>query len=540
MELPGHIVDVLHQTIFPGILIIAEGRIQDIRREPVAADRLILPGFIDAHLHIESTLLVPAEFARIAAINGTVAAVCDPHEIANVLGEQGLSFMIENSGQTPFSFFFGVPSCVPACGFDSSGAEFDAETVARLLARKEFGFLAEVMNFPGVLQADPAVMAKVAAAGRYNKPVDGHAPGLRGRDLDLYLRAGISTDHETIHYDEGREKLAKGMHLLIREGSAARNFEALIPLLDEFPEQCMFCTDDIYPDELLAGHINLLVRRALAKGIDRWKVLRAACLNPVRHYGLDTGLLRIGDFADCIVIDNFAQCTVLQTFFRGELVAENGRSCQPKIPAARINRFAARPKTPADFAVPQTGNRLRVIGAFDGQIFTRCLEVPVTEGGWFQSDTDRDILKIAVVNRYADCLPAVGAIKNFGLKRGALASSVSHDSHNIVAVGVDDHSLCRAVNAVIENRGGLVVVAEDEMEVLPLPIAGLMSDQDYPAVAEQFARLNRLARALGTTLQAPFMTLSFMCLPVVPELKLTDKGLFDGRQFRYTELFGRV
>jgi adenine deaminase len=540
MRLSGHIVDVLRESIRPGTITVAEGRIEDIRYQPTAERRLILPGFIDAHLHIESTLLVPSELARLAAVHGTIAALCDPHEIANVLGVPGMHYMIDNGDKSPFHFYFGAPSCVPACPADRGGAELDVETVAKLLARDDIKYLSEVMDVAGVVHGNPLVMDKILAAKRCGKRIDGHAPGLRGHDLDVYLEAGITTDHETVSLEEGREKLEKGMKLLIREGSAAKNFDELIPLVEHYPDQCMFCADDIYPDELLAGHIDCLVQRALARGIDRWKVLKAATVNPVRHYGLETGLLRKGDGADFIIIDTFEQCTILQTYIQGELAAENGRPCLQQIPAAPINRFKAAPKQSADFAVRKRGNRINVIGAIDGQIYTRLQQMELEEqGDCFLADPHQDILKLAVVSRYEDRPPAIAAISNFGLKKGAIASSVSHDAHNIVAVGVDDRSICAAVNCIIENKGGLAAVAGDRREILPLPIAGLMSDQEYNAVADQFTRVDRFAKDLGTTLQAPFMTLSFMSLLVVPEIKLSAQGLFDTRQSRFIDLFVR-
>jgi adenine deaminase len=540
MRLSGHIVDVLRASIRPGTITVAKGRIEDIRYQPTAETRLMLPGFIDAHLHIESTLLVPSELARLAAVHGTIAALCDPHEIANVLGVPGIQYMIDNGDKSPFHFYFGAPSCVPACHADRGGAELDVETVAKLLARDDIKYLSDVMDVAGVVQRNPLVMDKILAAKRCGKRIDGHAPGLRGHALDVYLEADITTDHETVSLEEGREKLEKGMKLLIREGSAARNFDELIPLLDEYPDQCMFCSDDIYPDELRAGHINRLVKRALARGIDGWKVLRAATVNPVRHYGLETGLLRKGDAADFIVIDSFEQFTILQTYIQGELAAENGRPCLRKIPAAPINWFKAAPKQSADFAVRKRGNRINVIKAFDGQIYTRLQQMELQrEGDWFLADPHQDILKLAAVSRYEDRPPAIGAVSNFGLKKGAIASSVSHDAHNIVAVGVDDRSLCAAVNCIIENKGGLAAVAGDRKEILPLPIAGLMSDQEYNAVADQFARLDRFAKDLGTTLQAPFMTLSFMSLLVVPEIRLSAHGLFDSSQSCFIDLFAQ-
>ncbi|MCB0676989.1 MAG: adenine deaminase, partial [Saprospiraceae bacterium] len=473
--------------------------------------------------------------------HGTVATVSDPHEIGNVLGVAGVDFMIENARQTPLKCCFGAPSCVPATTFETAGAVIDAEAVRQLLERPEIGYLSEMMNYPGVLHADPEVLQKIAHARALGKPVDGHAPGLRGDDARRYMAAGISTDHECFTYDEALDKLRLGMKVLIREGSAAKNFEALIGLLPQYNAQLMFCSDDKHPDDLLMGHINELVARAVAKGYDLYDVLRVACLHPVEHYRLPVGLLRPGDPADFIVVDDLREFRPTATYIDGRLVAENGRSLLAPVPFDRPNHFAVTPKTAADFALPATSDRIRVIEALDGQLIThsQIAEAVVVDGS-LAADPARDLLKIAVVNRYADRQPAVAFIRGFGLQRGAIASSVGHDSHNILAVGADDEALCRAVNLLIEHRGGVCAVDGEREEILPLPVAGLMSDLDGWAVAESYQRIDRMAKELGSTLKAPFMTLSFMALLVIPSLKLSDLGLFDGERFEFVELgFGR-
>ncbi|RYZ50364.1 MAG: adenine deaminase [Chitinophagaceae bacterium] len=482
-------------------------------------------------------MLIPSEFARLAVVHGTVATVSDPHEIANVCGSKGVEFMIDNGETVPFKFNFGAPSCVPATVFETAGAALDSKAVESLLQREDVLYLSEMMNFPGVLNGDAEVAQKIAAAQKWNKPVDGHAPGLRGEAAKQYIDAGISTDHECFTAEEALDKLQYGMKILIREGSAAKNFEALIHLLHDHPEKMMFCTDDMHPDSLVEGHINRLCARAVAKGIDVFKVLRAACVNPVEHYKLKVGLLRQNDFADFIVVKDLAHFEVLQTYVNGELVAERGKTLIGRKPlplGSIVNNFHCSPKVPEDFAVPFSGgDKLPVIEALDGQLITtRLFVAPRVEGENMVPDVAADVLKIVVVNRYKTAPVAKAFIKNFGLKSGAIASSVAHDSHNIVAVGVDDESICRAVNLVIEKEGGVSCVGNEE-SVLGLPVAGLMSTGDGYQIAEAYAAIDKAAKALGSTLSAPYMTLSFMALLVIPHLKLSDLGLFDGDDFRF-------
>ncbi|GAB2957373.1 adenine deaminase [Hymenobacter coalescens] len=539
-----NVVDIEAQTARPATLRVAAGRIAAIAYEAEAPDPALpyaLPGFVDAHVHVESSLLVPAEFARLAVVHGTVATVSDPHEIGNVLGVAGVEFMLDNARQSPFHFCFGAPSCVPATVFETAGATITADDIEQLFQRPEIGYLAEMMNWPGVLHGDADVLRKIALARQYDLPIDGHAPGLRGEDARRYAAAGMSTDHECFTADEALDKLAVGMHILIREGSAARNFEALVDLLHEHSAHIMFCSDDKHPDSLVLGHIDALVRRAVQRGIDVWKVLRAACLNPVRHYRLAVGQLRPADAADFIVVDNLRDFRVQQTFLRGELVAENGRTLLPTAAHQAPNNFHAQPVQPQDFALPATDDTattapVHAIRCYDGQLITSAdpASVPV-QGGQLQPDVAQDVLKLTVVNRYeTGAAPAVAFIRGFGLRRGALASSVGHDSHNITAVGCSDEAIARAVNLVIEARGGLAAVGDDGEELLlPLPVAGLMSDGEGYAVAEAYTAVDKLAKQLGSPLGAPFMTLSFMALLVIPALKLSDKGLFDGEKFEF-------
>lgn len=539
-QLNVNLVDIPGKKIYPATLLIQDGVIKEILPlEDVAVNGkelpYCLPGFIDAHVHIESSMLVPAQFARLAVVHGTVATVSDPHEIANVCGVEGVEFMIENGNTVPFHFYFGAPSCVPATTFETAGAEVTVAQVESLLQRKEIKYLSEMMNFPGVLAGDADVMEKIAAAGRNQKPVDGHAPGLRGEQAAQYIAAGISTDHECFTKAEAEEKLKLGMHILIREGSAAKNFEALIELLNDYPDKIMFCSDDKHPDSLVEGHINQLCARAVAKGIDVFNVLQAACINPVLHYKLDTGLLQPGDAANFVLVEDLEKFKVLQTYINGKLVAENGKSHIQVITSDQpvVNRFSCNKKTPADFASKEDlggANHMPIIEALDGQLITG----KFLKQGWNgRVDVANDILKIVVVNRYNDAPVAVAFIKNFGLKEGAIASSVAHDSHNIVAVGVDDESICEAVNAIISKKGGVSLYSKHKQMLLPLEVGGLMSLDDGYAIAEQYAAIDRAAKQLGSTLSSPYMTLSFMALLVIPHLKLSDKGLFDADQFRF-------
>ena len=529
----GNLVDITARRIYAAEVAIEGGRIAEIKEVNEVVQGFILPGFVDAHVHVESSMLIPSEFARLAVTHGTVATVSDPHEIGNVLGVEGVEFMIANGRKTPFHFFFGAPSCVPATAFETAGASINAAQVGALLEKPEILYLSEMMNFPGVLNGDAEVLAKIAHAHRLGKPVDGHAPGLRGEEALRYISAGISTDHECFTAEEALGKLKHGMKILVREGSAAKNFEALIDLLHDHPAEMMFCSDDKHPDSLVEGHINQLCARAVAKGIDVFHVLQAACVNPVEHYNLPIGRLREGDAADLIVVEDLVHFRVRATYLDGRLVAENGKSLIPSVKEDQPNQFNCTTMAPLDFAVPATGDELLVITALDGQLITgKELLKGKTENGHFVPDIARDLLKIAVVNRYKHARPAMGWIKNFGLKRGAIAGSVAHDSHNIVAVGTNDEDLCAAINLVIESRGGVSLADGATTNILPLPVAGIMTDADAYEVARAYSKIDAQAKALGSKLSAPYMTLSFMALLVIPHLKMSDLGLFDGDSFR--------
>lgn len=537
MIVKGQIVDIPNKRIYKGEVSIENGKIDSVIEKDHEVNDYILPGFVDAHIHIESSMLVPSEFARLAVKHGTVATVSDPHEIANVLGIEGVEFMIENGKQVPFKFNFGAPSCVPATNFESAGAVIDSEGIKTLLENPDIKYLAEFMNYPGVLFDDEEVLKKIAWSKHYDKPVDGHAPGLRGDDITKYINAGISTDHECFTYEEGLEKLQKNMKILIREGSAAKNFEALANLIPEFFEKIMFCSDDKHPDDLLLHHINNLCARAVAKGMDLFKVLQMACINPVKHYNLEVGLLNVGDPADLIVVEDLKAFKTLQTYINGELVFDHGKSLIQSVEFKILNNFNTTKKQISDFKIASSAKRIRVIEAMEGQLVTNEIVVEAfIKDGNLVSNTEKDILKMTVVNRYNNDSPSIAFIKNFGLKAGAIASSVGHDSHNIIAVGVSDEMICKAVNLLIETKGGICAVSETDQKVLPLPVAGIMSDKDGETVGKQYAELDKMAKQLGSKLHAPYMTLSFMALLVIPSLKLSDKGLFNGKDFKFTAL----
>ncbi len=534
----GNIILPAERKVIKGIVAVHQGRIVSVTPTATTSKQYILPGLVDAHIHIESSMLTPSEFARAAVVHGTTATVSDPHEIANVLGMEGVEFMIRNGAQVPFRFSFGAPSCVPATPLETSGAILDDQDILTLLKKPEIRYLAEMMNFPGVLYGDPQVMAKLEHARHLGKPVDGHAPGLSGEALSTYINAGITTDHECFTLEEAREKASMGMKILIREGSAARNFDDLIPLIIEFPDQVMFCSDDKHPDDLMKGHINLLIQRGLSMGYDLMDLVIACTLNPVHHYRLDCGLLRPGDPADFIIVDGMDSFNVKATYINGIKVAENGKTLIDPVPVDTLNRFNAESFPAEALKMGASHGRVRVIGAMNGQLVTNELdrELPLKEGH-LDVDPGQDILKIVVLNRYQSAVPAVGFIHGFGIRSGAIASTVAHDSHNIIAVGTEDSMIKKAMDLLIESKGGLAAVERENAHLLKLPVAGIMSDKDILHVSSDYQKIDMIAKQMGSTLSAPFMTLSFMALLVIPSLKLGDKGLFDGTNFKYTEIF---
>lgn len=532
----GIVVDPIKRESFKGEIEVEKGRIKKVIRTKSAPERYILPGMVDSHIHIESSMLIPSEFARLAVQHGTVATVSDPHEIANVCGKEGVEYMIENGKKVPLKFYFGAPSCVPATPFETAGAVLDVDDVRKLLERDEIRYLAEMMNWPGVLNDDPDVLAKIKAAHDLGKPVDGHAPGLKGKKAVKYASAGISTDHESFTRQEAVDKLEAGMHIAIREGSAAKNYDELIDLLKEYPGKMMFCSDDKHPDDLIRGHINEIVSRTLAKGFDLFDILHASSVLPVQHYSLNVGLLQPGDPADFIIVDNPETMKVLETWIDGEPVFDNGTVRFGDISSTRINNFTPYEVSPDDFKLYTDKADQPVIVANDGELITgsKIFTLQLRDGEVL-AEPDKDILKIAVVNRYEKQPPAVGFITNFGLKNGAIASSVGHDSHNIIVVGTSDDYLSRAVNLIMENEGGISAVHGENEDVLPLPIGGIMSDDSGEVVAAGYERLSKISREMGSTLKAPFMLISFMALLVIPSLKMSDKGLFDGEKFEFVQ-----
>lgn len=536
----GNIIDVVKQRIFQGKISVENGKIVSITEQAVPSQYYIAPGLIDAHIHIESSMLTPSEFAKIAVKFGTVATVSDPHEIANVLGISGVEYMIKNGKEVPLKFYFGAPSCVPATPFESSGAKIGPGQIDQLLRQNGIRYLSEMMNFPGVLNEDEEVMAKIASAKKYNKPVDGHAPGLKGEQAKKYAAAGITTDHECFTIEEAIDKIRSGIKVQIREGSAAKNFDALSELIGKYPDEIMFCSDDKHPNDLIRGHMNEIVRRAINLGYDPVSVLRICCLNPVLHYGLDVGLLQPGDPADFIMVDDLKQFNIIKTYINGQLVAEEGKSCITAPESATPNKFNTSPINSDHLKIEPKDSKIRVIQAEDGQLVTGSLmEEPLIEKGNVVSDPSRDILKMVVINRYEPSAPAIGFVRNFGLKNSAIASTVAHDSHNIIATGANDELIVKVVNEVIRNRGGIAYADDETLKILPLPVAGIMTNHDGKTAANLYEEVDRLAKNNGSMLTAPFMTLSFMALLVIPSLKLSDKGLFDGDHFQFVDLFGK-
>ncbi len=538
MKLSGNIVDIVEKKIFPGHITVEDGKITAITptKDPVPG-HYIMPGFVDSHVHVESSMLIPSEFARLAVVHGTVATVSDPHEIGNVLGIKGVRYMINNGKKVPFNFYFGAPSCVPATEFETAGAHIGKEEIDTLFTEDGLVYLSEMMNYPGVLHRDPLVMDKIAVAKKHKLKIDGHSPGLKGKDAENYISAGISTDHECYMLDEAEEKIHLGMKVLIREGSAAKNYPALHTLIRTYPDMVMFCSDDKHPNDLVDGHINELVKRSIIDhGYDLFDVLRIASYNPIKHYGLNVGLLQVGDPLDCIVVNNLKDFSVLETYIKGQKVAEKGKSLIASVQSEIVNNFNISEKREEEFHLPSQGNTIQVIVAEDGQLITKKLVTQAKiEKDQLVSDPDRDILKLVVVNRYQEAPPAIAFVQGFGLKKGALASCIAHDSHNIIAVGVDDASITSSINALIKNRGGIAVSVGAKVDALALPVAGIMSHDDGYKVAKSYTAIDQLAKNLGSSLHAPFMTLSFMSLLVIPTLKLSDKGLFDGETFTFTK-----
>ncbi|HBY21326.1 MAG: adenine deaminase [Bacteroidetes bacterium GWE2_29_8] len=539
-KVSGKIVDIVNKEIFKGHVVVEGSKIIDIiKDESIEETNYIIPGFIDSHVHIESSMLLPSDFARLAVKHGVIGVVADPHEIANVLGIEGIEFMIENSKKVPFKFAYAAPSCVPATHFETSGSSITSEDIDILMKMDSITHLGEVMNFPAVINKDPEILKMLAIAKKYGKPADGHAPMLTGDDLTNYINAGITTDHEATTFAEGEEKIKKGMKILIRDGSAVSNLEELMPLLELYPEMIMFCSDDKHPDDLSTFYINKIIKYAYTKGFDLFDTLRAASYNPIKHYNLNVGLLQVNDPADFIVINNFDEVNVLDVYIEGAKVVNDRNVLINKVTETSFNNFNCSKILPFDLKVKALGSKIKVIEAFDNQLFTKSL---ITEAKIVNDeavvDLDKDLIKIVVYNRYfKDTKPSIGFIKNIGLKRGAFGSTVAHDSHNIIVAGTNDDDIAKLINLIIDNKGGLGYVCDEDSTFLPLPYGGLMSNEDGVVIAEEYKSLNNAIIRAGGTLSAPFMTLSFMALLVIPELKISDKSLFDVTQFKETSLF---
>jgi len=537
-KISGQILDIFENRIFSGEIIISNKKIAKIVEKPVSSDNLIAPGFIDAHIHIESSMLTPENFGMHVVKHGTIGLVCDPHEIANVLGVPGVLFMINNSQSSPLKFSFGAPSCVPATSFEDSGSKILVKDIEFLFEKNIAGFLSEMMNYPGVINQDPHIIEKINIAKQFKRNIDGHAPGLSGKDLEKYINYGISTDHECINIEEAIEKIDKGMYVLIREGSAAKNFNALYPLIDKFPERVMLCSDDLHPDDLIKGHINLLVKRAIKNQINLFNVWRAASYNPAQHYKLKTGLLRRNDPADFIVLEDKDPEKVILTVINGEVVYDHGSSKVTDTKKVVINNFNTEKIQRKDLLIIDKNLPVRVINAFEGELITKQqIAYPESKNGYLYADSKNDFLKICVLNRYKPEKPALGFIHGFNLKNGAIASSIAHDSHNIIAVGVKDEQIIDAVNWIIDQKGGIAVHDGDEVTGIPLPIAGIISGNSAESVAQNYLELNQAVKKLGCEMNSPFMTLSFMSLLVIPELKISNRGLFDVKNFSFTDLY---
>jgi adenine deaminase len=537
MKVAGKLVDIHKRRIYPATISISNGKIAATEEAVNNEQLFILPGFIDAHVHIESSMLTPGSFAMASVPHGTIGAVSDPHEIANVIGIEGVKFMIDDGKKSPFRFYFGAPSCVPATDMESSGARIGSKEIETLLGSTDIRYLAEMMNFPGVINGSEEVIEKIKIARRHKKPVDGHAPGLSGEPLRKYIKTGITTDHECSSIEEAIEKINLGMKIIIREGSAGRNLNALKALYAEYPDMIMLGSDDIHPEMLQKRHLEKLVASLVEEGFDLFNVLRSVTINPVLHYSLDAGLLRPGDPADFIVVDDLRKMNVLETWINGEKVFDRGVVLFEYKPAGQVNKFNCSPISAEDILIKNKGREMRVIAAFDGELFTKEIIHETGAETIIDSDTENDILKIIVKDRYLDSKPAVGFIKGFGLKSGAFASSVAHDSHNIIAIGTNDKDLLAAVNEIVKMKGGLTVSSSGTTNSLQLDIAGIMSTKSCQEVATEYEDLSAIVKDLGCTMSAPFMTLSFMALLVIPELKLSDRGLFDGIRFKHVPLF---
>jgi adenine deaminase len=537
MRVYGQLVDIHNRDIYPAIISVLNGKIYKIERTETAPEIFIIPGLIDAHIHIESSMVTPGAFALAAVKHGTTGVVSDPHEIANVLGARGVKFMISDGRKVPLRFWFGAPSCVPATSFETNGATIGHLEVKSLMELSDIRYLGEMMNFPGVINEDIEVHRKLDIARKLGKPIDGHAPGLTGKMLRKYVGAGISTDHECSTLEEAKEKISLGMKILIREGSAARNLDSLKDLFYSNPEMVMLCSDDLHPEMLRERHINKLIASLISEGFNTFDVIRSATINPVKHYGLEAGLLQPGQSADFIVVSSLMEMNVLETWIEGKKVFGDGHVMFTYNPGKAVNNFRCLPIEEKDIAVSNHHGNIRIIEAFEGELLTKEISAISGTKKLVESDTDSDILKIVVKDRYNNSPPVTGFIKGFELKNGAFASSVAHDSHNIISIGTNDIDITSSVNEIIRLKGGLAVSSGQTIESLQLNIGGIMTTRSCVEVAHDYEKLNMVVKSLGCTMRAPFMTLSFMALLVIPDLKISDRGLFDVNKFELVPLF---
>ncbi len=537
MKIKGNFVDVINRSVFPAEVVIENGIVVEITRIEEVLSNYILPGFVDSHIHIESSMCIPSVLAPVLLKHGTIAAVCDPHEIANVCGVEGINFMINDANRSGYKYFFGVPSCVPTSSVESSGAIIDSTLVLELLQRDDLYFLAEMMNYPGVINNDDEVLSKLTSAKLFNKPIDGHAPGLSGDNLTKYISNGVSTDHECSTIEEAVEKINHGMKILIREGSAARNFDTLIPLIDEYYNSIMFCTDDAHPDFIVDRHINYLVKEAVRRGYDLFNVLYAACIHPILHYSLPVGYLRVGDNADFIVVDSLSCFNVNEVYSNGRKVfplEPEKVDCSLKLP----NVFHAENVCLKDLQITNSKAKVKLIEIIDGDLYTKS---PIVDN-WCDTEfitqsISNDYLKLTVVDRYKKKCISSAFVKGFGFKKLAIATSIAHDSHNVIAVGSHDELLVEVLNLVVDNKGGIAVSDGENILSLKLDVAGLMYSGSFEELLAKYKEIQLFIDEKQSLVKAPLMTLSFLSLLVIPELKLGSNGLFDVNSFSYTSLF---
>lgn len=537
MKISGQFVDIHKRDIYPAVISISGGKIESVERTNSAPDIYILPGLIDSHIHIESSMITPGAFAMAAVKHGTCGVVSDPHEIANVLGITGVEFMINDAEKVPLNFFFGAPSCVPATKFESNGANMDHTIVRKLLERNDIRYLSEMMNFPGVIYKDSEVLKKLDCAKELNKPIDGHAPGLSGELLRKYIAAGISTDHECSNLAEAKEKISLGMKILIREGSAAKNLDSLKDLFNTNPDKVMLCSDDLHPETLQERHINKLIAGLISEGYNEFDVIRSATINPSEHYGLEAGMLRRGDSADFILVDTLKKMNVHETWIKGEKVFADGTVFFKYNGSSPVNSFNCKPVIESDIQVKRKHDKIRIIVAVEGELLTQEIQGSSGTTEYVKSDISNDVLKIVVKDRYKDLPPAIGFIKGFGIKKGAFASSIAHDSHNIIAVGTNDRDLINSINEIVALQGGLAVSDDGTVNSIQLNIGGIMTTRSCEEIAHDYDNLNHLVSSMGCRMKAPFMTLSFMALLVIPDLKIGYRGLFDVKKFEQVSLF---